>query len=441
MSDLSTQALFRWPADASKPEVHARLTPPDDALPPAVVASVRDIIAGVRARGDDALIEYGEAFDKVTLTAAQLRVTQAEIDASAAKASASLKAAIRTAIQNIRAFHEPQRPESFELPRPDGASLGFLWRPVQSAALYVPGGRAAYPSTVLMNAIPAQVAGVERLVVLTVPGMVENNAAVAFALQELGLTEVYRVAGAQSVAAAAYGTASLPPVDVIVGPGNAYVAAAKREVFGRVGIDAVAGPSEVLILADESAVPAWVAQDLIAQAEHDPLARCVLAVSSEAVARAVLEAFEARLKIEPRREIIEAAWRDHGLVLIAEDREAMLSLTRSMAPEHLQVMLNDPPAPEQLVAGAIFIGNYAPTAAGDYIAGPNHVLPTGATARFSGPLGVHAFLRPSSVVKASRGWIAEIAAQGAEIADHEQLTGHAAALRMRLDDTPDAEGE
>lgn len=432
MSDALSQPIFHWPADATHDTVRARLTPPDDALPEAVVSSVRTILQRVRAEGDAALIEFSKTFDHADLTADTLRVSQDAIDASAAKAPEALREAIRAAIRNIRAFHAPQKMDGYTIAGPGGDTLAFMWRPVRAAALYVPGGRAAYPSTVMMNAIPAQVAGVERIVVLTVPGMVENNSAVAFAIQELGLTEVYRVAGAQGVAAAAYGTASIAPVDVIVGPGNAYVAAAKREVFGRVGIDAVAGPSEVLILADDTANPAWVAQDLIAQAEHDPLARCVLAASSEAVAKAILEAFFARLDVEPRAEIIRQAWTDHGLVLVADSVDAMVDLTNQMAPEHLQVILANPPPVETLIAGAIFVGNHAPTAAGDYIAGPNHVLPTGSTARFSGPLGVHAFMRPTSVVHSTPALMQAAAAHGAIIADYENLAGHAEALRKRI---------
>jgi len=433
MRDAKEQPMYSWPEHAQSAEVLARLTPPDDALPAHVVQSVRDILAAVRARGDAALIEYTQAFDDAALTQETLRVSAQEIAKSAENAPQDLRDAIDQAIQNIRAFHTPQRQDGYSIEGPGSAKLEFLWRPVASAALYVPGGRAAYPSTVLMNAIPAQVAGVERLVVLTVPGMVESNPAVAYALQALELTEVYRVAGAQSVAAAAYGTETIAPVDVIVGPGNAYVAAAKREVFGRVGIDAVAGPSEVLILADESANPAWVAQDLIAQAEHDPLARCVLAASSEAVALRIMEAFYTRVEQEPRKEIIRQSWQDHGLVLIAPSVEAMVDLTAQMAPEHLQVILQNPPPPSALVAGAIFMGNYAPTAVGDYIAGPNHVLPTGSTARFSGPLGVHAFMRPTSVVHGSPELMRAVASAGARIADLEALAGHAAALRKRLE--------
>lgn len=431
MSDMNSRQIFLWPADANHDVVRARLTPPDDALPHHVVEGVREIIAQVRERGDAALVDYSQRFDKYELTASELRVPQSAIDESAAKAPEALREAIRRAIRNIREFHEPQRREGYTIERPGGASLSLMWRPVRSAALYVPGGRAAYPSTVLMNAIPAQVAGVERIVVLTVPGMVESNPAVAFAIQELGLTEVYRVAGAHGVAAAAYGTDALAAVDVIVGPGNAWVAAAKREVFGRVGIDAVAGPSEVLILADHSANPEFVAQDLIAQAEHDPLARCVLAVSKPEIATAILDALDRRLAVEPRAEIIASAWKDYGLVLVAETTEAMVDLTNRMAPEHLQVILAEPPPVESLIAGAIFVGNHAPTALGDYIAGPNHVLPTGSTARFSGPLGVQSFVRPTSVVRASAEMAREIVEYGAQIADYENLAGHAHALRLR----------
>lgn len=426
--------IYRWPQDAAVAEVRQRLTPPDDALPEHVVNAAQSIVDAVINEGDDALVRFSKQFDNAELRADQLRVKQAEIDASAANAPESLKAAIRKAIANIRAFHEPQRLKGFTIEGDGGAELSFMWRPVSAGALYVPGGRAAYPSTVLMNAIPAQVAGVERIVVLTVPGMVESNAAVAFALQELGLTEVYRVGGAHAVAAAAWGTPSIPPVDVIVGPGNAYVAAAKRIAYGKVGIDSIAGPSEVLILADETANPEWVAQDLIAQAEHDPLARCVLATLSEETAQAVLDALKARLESEPRAEIIRQAWDDYGLVLVADTVDQLVELTRAMGPEHLQVILKNPPPVEDLVAGAIFIGNHAPTALGDYIAGPNHVLPTGGTTRFSGPLGVHSFMRPTSVVRATPAMTAAIGAIGAEIADYEALAGHARALRLRSED-------
>ena len=426
-----SERIYRWPEQRDDADVRARLTPADAALPDHVVHAVREILEQVRTRGDDAVLEYGRRFDGADLTPETLRVEPEAIARSAAKAPPALCAAIERAIDNVRAFHSPQRPSSYSVPAPGGGELSLLWRPVESAALYVPGGRAAYPSTVIMNAVPAQVAGVSRVMALTVPGMVEDNPAVARAIQALGIEEVYRVAGAQGVAAAAFGTRTIPSVDVIVGPGNAYVAAAKREVYGRVGIDSVAGPSEVLILADESVDPAWVAQDLIAQAEHDPLARCVLASTSEPFLRAVHAALAARLDEEPRAAIVREAWRDHGLTLLAPDVEALVELTNAMGPEHLQVMLQEPVDVARLTAGAIFVGKWAPTAAGDYIAGPNHVLPTGGTSRFSGPLGVLSFMRPTSVLRATEAMMAELAEPGAAIADYEQLAGHARALRLR----------
>jgi len=424
--------IYDWSTDADAPAVRERLTPSDDGLPADVVASARSILDAVRDRGDAALVELTARFDGVELTPDTVRVSQSEIDASAAKAPASLVAAIDLAIDNVRRFHEPQRPTSYAIDGVGGGQLGLQWRPVDAAALYVPGGRAAYPTSVIMNAVPAQVAGVARLAAFTVPGTVESNPAVARALQALGIDEVYRVAGAQAVAAAAFGTASVPAVDVIVGPGNAYVAAAKREVFGRVGIDSVAGPSEVLILCDPSANPEWVALDLLAQAEHDPVARCVVASTSRDHLEAVLAAFDAARAASPRREIVDAAWRDHGLALVAAGVDALVDICRAMAPEHLQVILDGEPPLDRLVAGAIFVGNHAPTALGDYIAGPNHVLPTGGSARFSGPLGVHTFLRTTTVVRGDAAMTARLAGPGAEIADYEQLAGHAAALRARL---------
>lgn len=433
MSEELYSQIYRWPAQSSEPFVRERLTPKDDGLPAHVMDSVGNILRAVQQDGDAALVRFSKQFDEYALDANELRVSDSTIAESAAKAPASLKNAIRRAISNVRRFHEPQKPSGYTIEGIAGGKLRYLWRAVASAALYVPGGRAAYPSTVIMNAVPAQVAGVERIAVLTVPGMVESNPAVAFAIQELGLTEVYRVGGAHSIAAAAYGTTSIAPVDVIVGPGNAYVAGAKRMVYGRVGIDSVAGPSEVLILADDSANPAWVAQDLIAQAEHDPMARCVLASTSESLLTKVVEVLNERVGEEPRADIVRSAWNDHGLLLLADSVDDLVALTNQMAPEHLQVILEDAPPAESLVAGAIFVGNYSPTALGDYIAGPNHVLPTGTTARFSGPLGVHTFMRPTSVIESNAEMSAELVGPGAEIADYEQLAGHARALRLRTE--------
>lgn len=377
------------------------------------------------------MIAFTQRFDGATLAAEELRVAHATIEASAAQAGAELRVAIATAAVRIRRFHEAQRRGDVILEEPDGTRLRLLHRPVRSAGLYVPGGRAAYPSSVLMNAIPAIVAGVPRVAVFTVPGTVEANPAVACALLELGIQEVYRVGGAQAIAAAAFGTASIPAVDVITGPGNAYVAAAKQLVYGRVGIDAIAGPSEVLILADASANPDWVALDLLAQAEHDPLARCVVACTDEPTLTAILAAFAAHTAASPRRAIVEAAWRDHGLALLVDSVDDLVALSHEMAAEHLQLFLEPCPDAASFTGGAIFVGPWSPTALGDYIIGTNHVLPTGGSARFAGPLGVDTFLRPFSVVEAAPETSRAVAAVGAVLADHERLPGHAAALRAR----------
>ncbi len=416
--------MFRWPADQNA--VEARLAPDGAALPASVVDDARRILAQVRERGDAALIELTEQLDGVALTPERLAVSADDIATSAHRAPPALREAIDLAIENVRRFHEPQRREDYAIPGPGGGTLRMLWRPVASAALYVPGGRAAYPSSVVMNAVPALVAGVPRIAVFTVPGMVESNPAVAYALQALGLTEVYRVAGAQAIAAATYCT------DVIVGPGNAWVAAAKREVYGLVGIDSIAGPSEVLIVADDSADPRWVARDLLAQAEHDPLARCVLASTSVQLIDAVRTELAALVEASPRREIVEAALRDHGLALHVDGVDDLVALAARMAPEHLQVMLREPPPAQVWVAGAVFMGGWAPTALGDYIAGPNHVLPTGGSARFAGPLSVDTFVRPMSVIEGDEGMARTLCEHGAVIADYEALAGHADALRSRV---------
>lgn len=425
--------FLEWNRHQPRSLDHPRLSPTDDGLPAQVVADAQAILAAVRKDGDAALVAYGERFDGVRLTPERLRVTAEEIRASAERADAELRAAIDHAIHNVRRFHEAQRPQGFDYTSDDGAALGWMWRAVGASALYVPGGRAAYPTSVIMNAVPALVAGVERIAVFTVPNTVEDNPAVAYALQALGLTEVWRVGGAQAIAAAAWGTESIAPVDVIVGPGNAWVAAAKREVFGRVGIDSVAGPSEVLILADASAPAEWVALDLVAQAEHDPLARSVVASCSREVLTRIATEVEAVIEASPRREIVEAAWRDHGALVWVPEPEDLVALTHRMAPEHLQVMLADEPDPATLTAGAIFMGAHTPTALGDYIVGPNHVLPTGGTARFSGPLNVHTFLRPTSLVRSSPAANTRLVPSGACIADQERLAAHAAALRARAE--------
>lgn len=425
---------YSWPQDANNPELLRRLSPAQAGLPEAVVQAARAIIERVRTEGDAALIACAAQFDGVQLTQADLRLSSERIRASAERASPELRQALQATIEQVRRFHEPQRPKDYTLDAPGGGRIGLMWRPVAAAGLYVPGGRAAYPSTVIMNAVPAQVAGVPRLAVFTVPEAVDKSPAVAAALELLGLTEVYQIGGAQAVAAAAYGTQSVAAVQVIVGPGNAYVAAAKAEVQGVVGIDSVAGPSEVLILADDSADPGYIARDLLAQAEHDPSARCVLATPSSQLAARVEAELVHLIPANPRQDIILSAWRDHGAIIIAPRAEDLVEICARMAPEHLQVILRDPPPLDHLVAGAIFIGDNAPTAIGDYGAGPNHVLPTGGTARFSGPLGVQDFLRSTSVVQGTAAMMQALVPSGARIADHEGLWGHAEALRARLKD-------
>lgn len=427
--------IYEWPRDRAVPALRARLEAVEDGLPALVVAQAREILAAVRADGDAALTALTQRFDGVTLAPDRFRVTADEIAQSAARAPADLVAAIGTAIENVRAFHAPQRRDDYSVSLPGGGSAGLMWRPVASAGLYVPGGRAAYPSSVIMNAVPAQVAGVPRLAVFTVPGTIEHNPAVASALQQLGITEVWRIAGAQAIAAAAFGTATIAAVDVITGPGNAWVAAAKREVYGRVGIDAIAGPSEVLILCDASADPDWIALDLLAQAEHDPLARCIVAGTDLGVLQAVAARMAAWSRSSTRVACTAPAWENHGALIHAPDVAALRDLCNQMAPEHLQLMLDPLPDPAGFVAGAIFCGAHTPTALGDYIAGPNHVLPTGASARFAGPLNVQAFLRPTSVVHATPATAAALAGPGAAIADLERLVAHASALRARLPDT------
>ncbi|MEO1267305.1 MAG: histidinol dehydrogenase [Myxococcota bacterium] len=426
--------LFHIPADGSLPEgLAARLDPAPELASTEVLDAVRTILRDVRQRGDAAVIDYTHQFDGVTLTPDTLRAPAEAIHPSAAKCPAELRQSLATMITHVRRFHEPQHQEGYRLDGPSGSTLRMMVRPVECAALYVPGGTAAYPTTVVMNAVPAQIAGVERIIVLTPPGALQSNPAVAAALSLLGLTEVYQVGGAQAIAAAAYGTATVPKADIIVGPGNTYVATAKREVFGLVGIDSVAGPSEVAILADETAPPALVAADLVAQAEHDPLARCILITTSTDLVAAVTAELHTQLAETPRRAIAEQALREHGALVTVSRWSDMITIANRFAAEHLQVMVSkdSPLKPESLVASAIFWGPSTPTALGDYWAGPNHVLPTGSASRYSGPLGVQHFMKHTSVLHYTPEAAAAAAKPAAAIADAEALHAHAAALRLR----------
>jgi histidinol dehydrogenase len=395
---------------------------------------VAAIIAAVRERGDAALIEYTQAFDRQELTPATLRVPAHEIAAAAAGIPAELAAALRLAAQRIEAFHRAQMPADLRMQDAAGLTLGMRWTPLDAVGLYVPGGKAAYPSSVLMNALPARVAGVGRIAMcVPCPGGVLNPLVLA-AAQLAGVTEIYRIGGAQAVAALAYGTASVPAVDRIVGPGNAYVAEAKRQVFGRVGIDSIAGPSEVVILADAGNDPRHVAIDLLAQAEHDEAAQSILITTDAAFADAVAQAVEAELPTLPRHAIAGASWRDHGAILLTRDWTEAAALTNDLAPEHLQIMLPDPvPLFAQIRhAGAAFLGRDCPEAVGDYVAGPNHVLPTGRTSRFASGLSVFDFLKRTTWVMADHAALGEVGPAAVALAEAEGLHAHARSVALRL---------
>ena len=399
-----------------------------------VDAAVAAIIADVRARGDAALCDYTARFDRLRLTAETLRVDAAEIDAAVAEVPAELHAALDAAARRIEAFHRAQMPRDLRLDDAEGLTLGMRWNALDAVGIYVPGGKAAYPSSVLMNAIPARVAGVARVAMcVPCPGGVLNPLVLA-AARRAGVAEIYRVGGAQAVAALAWGTVTIAPVDRIVGPGNAYVAEAKRQVFGRVGIDSIAGPSEVVVLADTDNDPRHVAVDLLAQAEHDEAAQAILITDSAAFADAVAAAVAAELPSLPRVAIAGASWRDHGAIVVVRDWDEAVALVDRIAPEHLQIMTA---APEALFArirhaGAVFLGRYCPEAVGDYVAGPNHVLPTGRTARFASGLSVFDFLKRTTWVAADAGALARVGPAAVALAEAEGLQAHARSVALRL---------
>jgi histidinol dehydrogenase len=397
---------------------------------------VAAIIADVRARGDAALCDYTARFDRMTVAPAGLAIPAAEIDAAVASIPAPLMAALDLAAARIERFHRAQLPADLVLPDNTGLTLGMRWNALDAVGLYVPGGKAAYPSSVLMNAIPARVAGVARVAMcVPTPDGVLNPLVLA-AARRAGVTEIYRVGGAQAVAALAWGTASIAPVDRIVGPGNAYVAEAKRQVFGRVGIDSIAGPSEVVVVADAANDPRHVAIDLLAQAEHDEAAQAILITDSAAFADAVAAAVTAELAILPRTEIASASWAAHGAIVLVRDFAEATGLVDRLAPEHLQVMLPDPEAFFARIrhAGAAFLGTACPEAVGDYVGGPNHVLPTGRSARFASGLSVFDFLKRTTWIS-SRGATNPLAAIGPAaiaLAEAEGLQAHAKSVAVRL---------
>ena len=399
-----------------------------------VASVVRAIIAEVRARGDVALIDYSARFDKVELTPATLKLSEGEIAEARAKCGKEALAALEIAARRIEDYHRRQISSDESYTDDVGARLGWRWTALDSAGLYVPGGTAAYPSSVLMNAIPAKVAGVKRLVMVTPASGGEINPLVLEAARRAGVSEIYRIGGAQAVAALAYGTATIAPVDKIVGPGNAYVAEAKREVFGKVGIDSVAGPSEILVVADNLNDPEWIAADLLAQAEHDSIAQSILITDDAEFARKVEAAVLRALAHLPRKAIAEASWRDHGAIVVVKSLADAPALIDRVAPEHLEIATADPDALFARVrhAGAVFLGRHTPEAMGDYIAGPNHVLPTGRTARFSSGLSVLDFMKRTTLLSLSAGAIAKLGPDAIALAEAEGLHAHARSVAVRL---------
>ena len=396
--------------------------------------TVTAIIADVRARGDAAVIDYTSRFDRQTLTAERLRISGEEIAAAAASIPVELAAALDLAASRIEAFHRAQLPQDLRMTDDAGVTMGMRWTALDAVGLYVPGGKAAYPSSVLMNAIPARAAGVGRIAMcVPTPDGVLNPLVLA-AARRAGVSEIYRVGGAQAVAALAYGTASIAAVDRIVGPGNAYVAEAKRQVFGRVGIDNIAGPSEVVVLADAANDPRRIAVDLLAQAEHDEAAQSILITDDAVFADAVAAAVMAELPTLPRSAIAGASWAAHGAVIVVETWDQAVGLVDRLAPEHLQIMLAEPETVFGQVrhAGAVFMGAFCPEAVGDYVAGPNHVLPTGRTARFASGLSVFDFLKRTTFVSATRAGLEAVGPAAVALAEAEGLQAHARSIALRL---------
>lgn len=409
------------------------------ALDDDLVSEVAAIIRDVRKRGDAALIDYTARFDGVQLQSSELRVPEDTLHRSALRVDSFVLESLREAIQNVRAFHEHQGEESWEIKTVEGSEgvrLGQRIDPIARAGLYVPGGTAAYPSSVVMNVVPAQIAGVRRIVVTTPPRTLSENPAVAAALVELNVTEVYAVGGAQAIAALAYGTETVPRVDKITGPGNKYVAAAKKLVFGTVGIDSIAGPSEVVIIADDSARADFVAADLLAQAEHAEDASAVLLTISEDLARDTAAEIKRQAALLPRRAIIAQSLASYGSIVLVSSLEEACAMANELAPEHLELMTNDDDAVAAQIreAGAIFFGPNTPEAVGDYFAGPNHVLPTGGAARFSSALGVYDFVKRTSLLRYSGEAMTRSAKKIAALAAVEGLDAHARSALIRLED-------
>ncbi|MGC1454365.1 MAG: histidinol dehydrogenase [Nitrospirota bacterium] len=399
-----------------------------------VAIVVKEVVERVRKHGDPAVLEYTEKFDRVTLALKDLKITPEEIRNAYTMVEARKVDALKRAAQNIRAFHEKQKMSSWVSQEADGVILGQLARPIQSAGVYVPGGKACYPSSVLMNVIPAKVAGVEHLVMCSpVPGGTMNPY-ILVAAEIAGVSEIYKIGGAQAIAAMAYGTATIPKVDKIVGPGNIYVATAKRYVFGQVDIDMIAGPSEILVIADHSANPVFVASDLLSQAEHDELASSILVTTSRELAEKVDAEVERQLANLNRKEIARKAIDRFGVIVIVGDLQGAAEVSNSIAPEHLELAVEKPFEFLAMIrnAGAIFLGHYTPESVGDYIAGPNHVLPTGGTARFFSPLSTDSFMKKSSLIFYTKEGLDKVGEAVMQIADVEGLEAHGNTIRVRM---------
>ena len=399
-----------------------------------VDVSVREIIGAVIELGDQALIKYTKKFDRISLTTDTLRFTQSELKEHAAQVSDKDRSALELAVTRIKSYHEKQLPDDTFWTDESGVELGWRWSPVSAAGLYVPGGLASYPSSVLMNAIPAKVAGVKRLAITVPTPDNKVNPMVLLAAQLSGVDEVYRVGGAQAIAALAYGTKTIEPVDKITGPGNAFVAAAKRQVFGKVGIDMIAGPSEILVIADKTSRPDWIALDLLSQAEHDENAQSILITDSDDVINAVTEKIEINLQNLSRNEIAGKSWKNNGAIIKVPNFEMAAELSNRIAPEHLELCVSDPENLAKKIsnAGAIFLGHWTPEAVGDYVTGPNHVLPTARSARFSSGLSVMDFLKRTTLAKVSRDALLKIGPSAVTLANSEGLECHGLSISERI---------
>lgn len=398
-------------------------------------STVREIIQAVKRQGNQALFRFTAEFDHQTLTADSLRVSGAELDAAYQQVSQELLEALRLACRNIETFHRQRLPQNWVQFEEPGIVLGKRYTPVERAGIYIPGGRAAYPSTVLMNAVPARVAGVSRIVMVSPPGQGgQINPAVLVAAQEAGIQEIYRVGGAQAIAALAYGTETIPNVDVITGPGNIYVTLAKKLVYGTVGIDSLAGPSEVLIIADSSANPVHVAADLLAQAEHDPMAAAILITTDASLAERVAAEVSRQLENHPRQTLTEKSIANYGVAIVVNSLEEAAALSNGFAPEHLELEVAEPWELLNQIrqAGAIFLGHATPEAVGDYLAGPNHTLPTSGAARYASPLSTETFMKHSSLIQYSEAALRQVAGAIDALTQAEGLPSHGDSVRLRV---------